>query len=900
MADNGQTRSARRKQKKAKKKPVAKKILLTICIAIIAVGIGVGILLTYWIATAPEIDSSKLTDPFASVLLDKDAQEFAKLGSAESNRERVTFEELPDVLIDAVTATEDARFFDHAGIDLRRIGGAVIANITNGFGSQGASTITQQVVEKSFLSPEKKIKLKVQEAWLALQLERQYSKEEILEIYLNKIFYGANAYGVKQAASTFFGKSDLQDLTLPEAAILAGLPQRPTAYNPFENPELTKDRMDTVLTLMVRHEKITEEEANEAREVDITSLLRESPPKSRPYDAFIQQVEKEVTEKLDGADINTDGLTIYTTLDTNAQEYVESLLNDSEENPINYPNDQFQAAMVVSDTKTGAVQAIGGRRNQAAGEYNYAIRGGNQPGSAAKPILAFGPAIEYNKMSTYHQINDDKPYEAPGLETPIRNVTRTYAGWVTARHALAQSINVAAIKVFEDVGRENAKEFAKNLGMEFPDDKINLTDAIGGSTLNVNPLQMAGAYQAFGNEGVYIEPYTVTKVVFPDGREVDLTPEPEVVMSDYTAYMVTDMLKSAVTQGSGTRANVSGLPMAGKTGTSTLDSGEAADSWFAGYSTNYTIAVWTGELEDNTRLPISDTNISKDLFRYTMTNISEGIETQDFTKPSSVVEVQVEKGSNPPSLPSNHTPSSQIVTELFVKGTEPTSVSEKFDELDPVSSLQANYNEEENSIQLSWEYNTDEDVSFEVSSQLNDGEMHLLSTTDELSLDVSEVEPGEYQFQVIVVSNEDNENRSEPATTNATVAETEEEEDENEEEGGNIPPVEGLTANFIEETSIIDVTWNYNGPPASYEVTVNGQSQTVQSLGIEISGASPGQVYSIIVTPVGQNGANSGVRGESMNVEVEIPAEEEQPVSEDTEEEEEVPDENVEENEVEE
>src|SRR5690625_759923 len=255
MADKSQSRSARRKQKKAKKKPLWKKIVLTALIIVLAIGIGVGALFTYYIATAPAIDASKLSDPFPSVVLDQNEERVDSLGSEQ--RTKVEYDDLPQVLIDAVVATEDSRYFQHHGIDLRRIGGAIKANIINGFGSEGASTITQQVVERSFLSPEKKIKIKVQEQWLALKLERKYSKEEILEMYLNKIFYGSGAYGVAKASEVYFGKTDLNELTIPEAAILAGLPQRPSAYNPYENPELTKERMNTVLNSMVRHGKIS-------------------------------------------------------------------------------------------------------------------------------------------------------------------------------------------------------------------------------------------------------------------------------------------------------------------------------------------------------------------------------------------------------------------------------------------------------------------------------------------------------------------------------------------------------------------------------------------------------------------------------------------------------------------
>jgi penicillin-binding protein 1A len=887
MADNSHTRTGRRQAKKSKKKPLWKKIMLGILLVFLMTGLAAGAVGTFWIVTAPDLDAAQLSDPLSSVVLDQNEEVVTTLAGDE-DRTRVSYEDLPQELIDAVVATEDARFFEHSGIDLRRIGGAVLANITRGFGSEGASTITQQVVENAFLTPDKKISIKVQEQWLALQLEREYTKEEIMEMYLNKIFYGNHAYGVATAAQTYFGKDDLHELTLSEAAILAGLPQRPSAYNPYNNPELTEQRMNTVLNLMVRHEKITEEEAEEAREVDIPSILSDSTSDSTPYPGFIQRVQREVESKVDGADIYTDGLKIYTTLDTDVQEHVEFLLSDNEENPIPFPDDEMQAGMVVLDTGNGAIRAVGGNRNQQGDEYNVAIQGGQQPGSVFKPITAYGPAIEHNQMSTYHQINDDQPFEVEG-SNPIRNWNRSYAGWMTARHALNQSLNVPAAKVMEEAGRENAKPFAESLGINFNNDYMDIREAIGGTDTNATPLQMAGAYRAFANEGIYNEPYAVTKVEFPDGRTVELKPEPEAVMSDYTAYMITDMLKTVVTEGTGTNANVPGIPVAGKTGTTSLpDESGSPDSWFVGYSTNYTISAWTGGYtnEDGGRAPIpGSTQIPHALFKNTMEEISQDIETADFVRPESVVEVEVEKGSNPPALPSAYTPSSEIVTELFVRGNEPSSTSERFDELEAVSGLTAAYNEDANSIEAEWSYDGDEDVSFEVSVSIDGGQMQSLSSTDDTNIEISEVETGaDYEIQVVAVSNE-NDMESEPRTTSVRVPdededEDEEEQEENEEEneednGGNIPPVSGLSAQYDEGNAIIDVTWSYNGPPASFEVDVNGQTQTVESNGIEISGATPGQDYTINVTPIGQNGANEGVRGDTQSTSVSVPEDEE-------------------------
>lgn len=886
MTENNKSRVARRqKQAKPKQKSIAKRVFLIIGIIFLAMFIAGISLFIYYISTAPELDPEKLSDPFSSQIYDKDGELFAELGNVK--RTKVEFDDLPPVLIDAVTATEDARFFDHFGIDLRRIGGAIIANIKRGFGAEGASTITQQVVENAFLTPEKSLKIKVQEQWLALKLEREYSKEQIMEMYLNKIFFGNGAYGVAKAAEVYFGKKDLHDLTLVEAAILAGLPQRPSAYNPFENPDLMAKRVDTVLDLMVHHGKISEEEAEEARQVDIASLLTDEKPATAPHDAFLRKVREEVEEKLGGADIYTDGLKIYTTMDRDAQEYVEFLLTDSEDNPIDYGDDEeLQAGLVVLDTKTGAIQAIGGSRNRENIDgYNYAIQGGRQAGSTAKPIVAFGPAIEYNKISTYHQLEDDQPYQIPGTDHQVRNWDRQYRGWVSARMALARSLNVPTIKAFLEVDNELVKEFGEKLGIEFAQDYVPVTEAIGGAETNVTPLQLAGAYRAFGNGGIYNEPYAVTKVEFPDGKVVELKPTPEPVMADYTAYMVTDMLKSVLTESyaTGGRANIPGLPVAGKTGTTNLPNDQGVNNaWFAGYTTNYTIAVWTGYKEHNKAMSI--TTVSQQLFKHTMIELSKDIETPDFEMPDSVVEVEVEVGSNPPKLPSKYTPSDKIVRELFVKGYEPKETSDVYDQLDPVDQLAATYDEETNTIHVSWEYESDHDVSFEVSAKINDGQMQKLADVTELSLDITEVEPGaEYEIQVVVISNEGL-GSSDPRTTTIIIPELEEEEEEEpEEEEQNIPPVSDLSAVYNEESQIIDVNWQYNGPPAVFKVIVNyRQEHTVQSQGIVIEGALPGETYTITVVPIGTNGANEGVEGEARSTTIEIPAEanDEEPVDE--------------------
>src|SRR5690625_1016675 len=853
MTNNRQTRMDRHKQKKPKKKITWKKILLYIAIGFLAIGIGIASLFTYYIATAPKLDIDKLEDTFSSRVYDKDGNLITDLGSEQ--RTKITYDDLPEVLVDAVLAAEDVRFFSHIGIDFRRIGGAILANIKRGFGAEGASTITQQVVENSFFTADKKLKRKVQEQWLSLKLEREYSKEEILEIYLNKIFYGSGAYGVAKASEIYFGKTDLHDLTLVEAAILAGLPQRPSAYNPYENPDLTEGRLNTVLKLMVRHGKITEEEAEEAKKVEITSLLAGKKTKTTPYESFIQQVRKEINEKLEDTDLYSDGLEVYTTLDPKAQEYVEFLLTDGDQNPINYVTEDLQAGLTVLDTETGAILAIGGGRNRENMDgFNFAIQGKRQPGSTFKPLLVHGPAIEYNKISTYHQLNDDAPYDVTGSK-PIRNVDKQYRGWVTARQALSSSINVPTVKLFQEIGSENnfsnSKEFAEKLGIEFATDPINIREAIGGHETNVTPLQLAGAYRPFGNGGIYNEPFAVTKIEYPDGKVVDLTPQPEAVMSDYTAYMVTDMLKDVLTHGTGRNyANIPNLPVAGKTGTTNLDDnlgGGANNSWFVGYTTNYTISVWAGYEKSNKALIDGQFSIAQTLFKHTMTEISKNVETADFVKPNSVVEVAIEKGTNPPKLPSKYTPKGNIITELFIKGYEPTETSERFDQLDPVKNLKAAFDHDEEKIIVTWDY--DEEATFEISAKVNEGTKKVLSTTKDTTFEITNVEFGStYEIEVVAIDVDDNSKKSDPKST---IIKTPELDDDTNNDEDLLEAVNNLQAIYNEQVNNIKVTWSYVRPTPRFKVIVNGQARVPTDKEFLITSIATAVTYKIPVIPLG-------------------------------------------------
>lgn len=789
MSDQINSRTERRKSqqstKKRNKKPknaksIVKKIFLVVlmtgCLALLG---GVG-LFAFYASTAPKLDEELLRDPLSSELVDVNGTVFYKSGTEK--REFVPYADIPDFVEDAILATEDVRFYSHHGMDFYRLGGAVLANFKSGFGSQGASTLTQQVIKNSFLSDEKTLKRKAQEAWLAFQLERKYEKEEIFEMYFNKILMSGNIYGIGTATQNFYGKS-LNELELHEVALLAGLPQSPNGYNPFKNPERAEKRRNIVLGLMHQHKKITTVEMEAAKAIPVTSTLlpedqRQQAQDNTKYAAFVDLVRDEL-EAEGMLDVLAEGVKIQTTLDPNAQESVEAALASNI-----YANDLMQAGLTVLDTKTGAIVAVGGGRNYSTGFLNFATDEKRQPGSVIKPILDYGPAIEHLNWSTGQTIIDD-PYNYKGSDkVAVRNVDRKYQGAITMREALFRSRNVPAVKTYEEVGRGKAIDFANTLDIPFTNDFPS--NAIGGSEDEFSTVQMAGAYAAFGNNGIYTKPHTITKVVYRDGKtERNLTPESVIAMKDSTAYMITDMLRDVMKSGgTGTRAAISGLDVAGKTGTTN----DAKDSWFAGYTTNYTIAAWGGYQK---RDPMTNFEgerfVPQDLFKQVMSSLSSGKDTAQFKQPSSVIEATIEYGSNPLVLASASTPQHLKRTELFVRGSIPETVAVEVEvELEAPTNLTAQFEEELDSVLLSWSHNApnpeliEGDVEFTVFTSVEGGEQKEMTKTKDLTVTFSGVERDKtYTFSVIASVGD---LESSPASVTLRVGEQAEPEEEEEEE----------------------------------------------------------------------------------------------------------------------
>jgi penicillin-binding protein 1A len=416
---------------------------------------------------------------------------------------------------------------------------------------------------------------------------------------------------------------------------------------------------------MYKQGYITKKQMQDAMKVPVTTgLVPKTNQQSMPYEAFLDAALREVKGKLKNVDISTDGLSIYTTLDPKAQDYADKMMNSN--TIISYPNANFQGAFVFLDTKTGEVRAIGSGRNDYKASFlgnNFAIDIKRQPGSSFKPIFDYGPAIENLKWSTGHQLNDQKTTYSNGQ--PISNWDHQYHGKLSIRTALQYSYNIPALLTLREVGMDKAQNFAENLGISFDHNMVYESNAIGSNT--VNPLEMAGAYSAFGNNGVYNTPHFVQKVVFPNGKVMDFTPKPKRVMHDYTAYMVTDMLRTVVNSGTGKTAKVPGLDVAGKTGTTNFDDKTSAqfgypsnatnDSWFAGYTPQYTMAVWTGYAKNGSgNYMLGDTTkISQQMFKEMMQAF--GTDPSRFQQPNSVYKVNNElyiKGVGSAEVPPKH------------------------------------------------------------------------------------------------------------------------------------------------------------------------------------------------------------------------------------------------------
>ena len=713
-----------KKPKKRSKSGSKKNAILIILISLgIVVASAVLAFALYIIITSPDFVVEELYTKEPTVLYDINGEELARIGS--ENVELVTYSDLPQVLVDALIATEDSRFFQHNGFDAARFIRASLGQLA-GQDAGGASTLSMQVIKNTYTdgsltSGIKGIVRKFTDIYMAVfKLEASYTKEEIIEFYLNSQWLGggstnyASINGVEQGSQYFFGKS-VSDLTLAEASLLVGMFNNPSLYNPYTNPEGASNRRSTVLSLMVRHGYITEEEKEFAEAIPVESLLADhsKDENTSMYQAFIDYTLLKVEEET-GDNPYKIPMQIYTTIDPSIQEVLYLL---ETEEIYTFNNDIVQFGMAVTSTKNGAVLALSGGRNYQAQGLNRSVgtkyRGiKNQLGSTAKIIFDYGPYIEYLNGST-GTLFLDRPWSYT-VGGSVVNSSRDYWGEITMRRALVNSRNIPAIQAMQqvasEVGMDQIAKFASSLGIDYG---AELYEAAGlGGSGGSDPLTMSAAYAAFGRGGIYIEPYSFTKIIYTETEEEYTHPvEQTRVMSEETAYMITDILVDAGKSGVGGNFSISGTDIAAKGGTSTIDSESAKklgipsnatpNHWNITYSPDYSIALWLGY--DDLRQGYLTSGTGYNPRRQIMAAVAKKIYKTGsrFEQPSGVVSATIELGTYPLQLASEHTPSSLKSTELFKAGYEPTEVSSRFDTLENPTNGKATY--DGSTIRISWD-----------------------------------------------------------------------------------------------------------------------------------------------------------------------------------------------------
>ncbi len=717
------TKAKKKVEEKPKRKKRKGKVLNFILIVIMLLGIAVmGVTLAfcaYIVISAPAFNTDLLYNKEATILYDKDGNEIDRIGSEQ--RELKTYDELPEVLIDAIIATEDSRFFQHNGFDIVRFTKAGFGQIAGQSGAGGASTLTMQLVKNTFTSTEahgiEGIIRKFTDIYMAVfKLEKNYTKEEIMEMYVNKPFMGSNTYGVEQACQVYFGKS-VTDISLTEAALIAGIFNAPSSYNPFYSIDLATQRRNTVLNLMVRHGYITKEQAQDAKDIPVESLLsKKEDTELNKYQSYIDVVVNEV-KRVTGNNPYDVPMLIYTTLDPEIQDTLNKL--NAGELGYKWVNDRIQIGLAITNVKDGSITAIDGGRNQTTQRaFNRALSKNYQPGSTIKPIIDYGPYIEYNNGSP-GTIFYDIPYRFSN-GTIITNSDNGYKGAMTMRQALVQSRNIPALQAFQAVDKAKVAQFVTNCGINYYkyDSQGNVIDetlyesyAIGGG-MEVSPLDMAAAYGTFARGGTYIEPYSFTKIIYEETDEIyERKVEKRQAMSPETAYLINDMLVTATQNGVGGNINVPGTTVASKTGTSTYDKNilrankvpdnASMDNWVLTYSPDYVISFRYGydklthdDWTDAIAAAIQRKKISAVLANKIYKRNSK------FTRPSGIVSSKYEKESIPTELPSSYTPAELIGTELFKKGTEPSVISNRFEQLGNPSNVSAS--EAGGSVTITW------------------------------------------------------------------------------------------------------------------------------------------------------------------------------------------------------
>ena len=620
---------------------------LTLFIALFLLGGGVFL---YFVNKAPALSESKLVATTSSKIYDNKNELIADLGS--ERRVNAQANEIPTDLVKAIVSIEDHRFFDHRGVDTIRIMGAALRNLQGG-GLQGASTLTQQLIKLTYFSTstaDQTLSRKAQEAWLAVQLEQKATKQEILTYYINKVYMSNGNYGMQTAAQNYYGK-DLKDLSLPQLALLAGMPQAPNQYDPYSHPEAALERRNLVLSEMKGQKYISAEDYEKAINTPVTDGLQ-SLKSANSYPAYMDNYLKEVIDQVEqetGYNLLTTGMEVYTNVDKDVQQRLWDVYNTDEY--VAYPDDELQVASTIVDVTNGKVIAQLGARHQSSNVsfgINQAVETNRDWGSTMKPITDYAPALEYGVYDSTATIVHDDPYNYPGTDTPVYNWDKGYFGNITIQYALQQSRNVTAVETLNKVGLDRAKTFLNGLGIDYP--SIHYANAISSNTTESNKQygasseKMAAAYAAFANGGIYHKPMYINKVVFSDGSEKEFSDAGTRAMKETTAYMMTEMMKTVLAYGTGRGAYLPWLAQAGKTGTSNYTDDEiekhikntgyvAPDEMFVGYTRKYSMAVWTGYSNRLTPIVGDGFLVAAKVYRSMITYLSEDTHPEDWTMP---------------------------------------------------------------------------------------------------------------------------------------------------------------------------------------------------------------------------------------------------------------------------
>ena len=614
---------------------------------------GGGVFL-YYANKAPELSESKLVATTSSKIYDSKNELIADLGA--ERRVNAQSSDIPTNLVNAIVSIEDHRFFNHRGIDSIRIAGAFLRNLRSNSGLQGGSTLTQQLIKLTYFSTstaDQTLSRKVQEAWLAIQLERTATKQEILTYYVNKVYMSNGNYGMQTAAENYYGK-DLEDLSIPQLALLAGMPQAPNQYDPYSHPEAALERRNLVLSEMQKQGYLTAEQYETAINTPITDGLQ-SLKSVNSYPQYMDNYLKEVIDQVQqetGYNLLTTGMEVYTNVDQEVQKHLWDVYNTDQY--VNYPDDDIQAASTIVDVSNGKVIAQLGSRHQASNVSfgtNQAVETNRDWGSTMKPITDYAPALEYDIYDSTAYMLKDVPYNYPGTNTPLYNWDRGYLGNITLQTAIQQSRNVPAVETLDRVGLDKAKKFLNGLGIDYPTmvyaNAISSNTTESGKQYGASSEKMAAAYAAFANGGIYHKPMYINKIVFSDGSSKEFSDQGTRAMKETTAYMMTEMMKTVLYSGAGRDAYISWLPQAGKTGTSNYTDDEienyikrydyvAPDENFVGYTRKYSMAVWTGYSNRLTPITGDDFRVAAKIYRSMISYLSEDDSPGDWTMPEGV------------------------------------------------------------------------------------------------------------------------------------------------------------------------------------------------------------------------------------------------------------------------